>query len=203
MKRTVLAPLVLLAVLALTKPAPAQSVWPAGQLASSDLEAAEFVMLDARGSRIVGHGQVKRGVLRLTVGRDVGDFVLLVALADGEVVRFEGRQWLGDSFRIALDDGSQVALDELVTDLGLRLRLERLDPDAPRSGRGAPGDEDDDDDRDDDQDEDQDYDDPDDDDDDRDDDGDDDEDDPDDDNDDDADDDDDDDGDDDDDDDDD
>jgi len=88
-------------------------------------EGTEFVMLDAQGSRILGRGSVRRGVLRLTVGANVGEFVLLVVGTDGEVVRYVGREWLRDSFRISLDGGGQVELADLVADFGVRLRLER------------------------------------------------------------------------------
>lgn len=118
-----------------------------GPLATASMESAEFVMLDARGSRIVGHGHVEDGVLRFTVGQSVGDFVLLVVLGDGEVVRLVGREWNGDSFRLSLDSGGQLELQELADELGLRLRLERLEPGVTTENpsSGPPGSDDDDD----------------------------------------------------------
>jgi hypothetical protein len=90
-------------------------------------ECTELFIANPSGSVIWGYGIVRGGALELTMSGHVGDFLLIVMSAAGEVRAWPGRM-AGGKIELAFESGERAGLEGLLTALSLRLNLEQAEP---------------------------------------------------------------------------
>lgn len=123
--------------------------------AGATVRPAEVVLIDASGTRLLGHGLVVGGKLALDLAEVTGRFVLLLVDDAGNVERLLGSRSPGGDLVLELVDGSSPTLAEFFASRGITLLLGSGGagaadaPAGPGSQPGGGDDEDDGDDQDD------------------------------------------------------
>jgi len=100
--------------------------WPLAQAqpaAGATVRPAEVVLIDASGTRLLGHGLVVGGKLALDLAEVTGRFVLLLVDDAGNVERLLGSRSPGGDLVLELVNGSSPTLAEFFASRGITLLL--------------------------------------------------------------------------------
>lgn len=116
--------------------------------------AAEAVLIDTSGTRLLGHGRVFAGRLTLEMADIQGRFVLLLIDDDGNIERHVGMRTFDGRLVVQLEGGVEIELHDFFAGRGIALQYVRPRDSSAGVGEDGPGDSDDGDDHEDDRDDD-------------------------------------------------